>query len=122
MTPCYGYDAELKNAIDCLHAEWRYEPVGTVSHGGVPAGTRAAQMIKQVVTALEMTPVSEAGAPAADAHVVEGRGRFVVPGFMDMHLHALNTPEDVDGTYDRRKAEDLATLFVERTTWQCPRP
>lgn len=56
----YGYNAELKNAIDYLHDEWKYKPVGLVSYGGVSAGTRAAQMIKQVVTALKTTPVSEA--------------------------------------------------------------
>ncbi|MFF1273077.1 NADPH-dependent FMN reductase [Streptomyces marokkonensis] len=56
----YGYNAELKNAIDYLHHEWKYKPVGLVSYGGVSAGTRAAQMIKQVVTTLKMTPVFEA--------------------------------------------------------------
>lgn len=56
----YGYNAELKNAIDYLHNEWKYKPVGLVSYGGVSAGTRAAQMIKQVVTTLKMTPVFEA--------------------------------------------------------------
>jgi len=56
----YGYNAELKNAIDYLHNEWKYKPVGLVSYGGVSAGTRAAQMIKQVVTTLKMTPVAEA--------------------------------------------------------------
>ncbi|GAA2042754.1 NAD(P)H-dependent oxidoreductase [Catenulispora yoronensis] len=56
----YGFNAELKNAIDYLHNEWKYKPVGLVSYGGVSAGTRAAQMIKQVVTTLKMTPLSEA--------------------------------------------------------------
>jgi NAD(P)H-dependent FMN reductase len=56
----YGYNAELKNAIDYLHHEWHYKPVGLVSYGGVAAGTRAAQMIKQVVTTLKMTPIFEA--------------------------------------------------------------
>ncbi|NED84458.1 NAD(P)H-dependent oxidoreductase, partial [Streptomyces sp. SID11233] len=46
----YGYNAEIKNAIDYLCLEWAYKPVGLVSYGGVSAGTRAAQMIKQVVT------------------------------------------------------------------------
>ncbi|MFF8022133.1 NADPH-dependent FMN reductase [Streptomyces sp. NPDC007896] len=55
----FGYNAELKNAIDYLHREWQYKPVGLVSYGGVSAGTRAAQMIKQVVTTLKMTPVVE---------------------------------------------------------------
>ncbi|GII59481.1 reductase [Planotetraspora thailandica] len=56
----YGYNAELKNAIDYLHKEWQYKPVGLVSYGGIAGGTRAAQMIKQVVTTLRMTPLFEA--------------------------------------------------------------
>jgi len=54
----YGYPAALKNAIDYLHHEWRYKPVGFVSYGGVAAGTRAVQQLKQVVTALAMMPVT----------------------------------------------------------------
>jgi NAD(P)H-dependent FMN reductase len=56
----YGYNAEIKNAIDYLHNEWKYKPVGLASYGGVSAGTRAAQMLKQVLTTLKMTPLSEA--------------------------------------------------------------
>ncbi|MGC3862526.1 NADPH-dependent FMN reductase [Micromonospora chersina] len=56
----YGYTAPLKNAIDYLAHEWAYKPVGLVSYGGVSAGTRAAQMIKQVLTTLKMTPIPEA--------------------------------------------------------------
>jgi NAD(P)H-dependent FMN reductase len=54
----YGYPAALKNAIDYLHHEWRYKPVGFVSYGGVAAGTRAVQQLKQIVTALAMMPVT----------------------------------------------------------------
>ncbi|MDH2428375.1 NAD(P)H-dependent oxidoreductase [Sphaerisporangium sp. TRM90804] len=56
----HGYSAPLKNAIDFLHQEWCYKPVGLVSYGAVAAGTRAAQMIKQVVTTLKMTPLTDA--------------------------------------------------------------
>jgi NAD(P)H-dependent FMN reductase len=56
----YGYTAPLKNALDYLHHEWHYKPVGMVSYGGVAAGTRAAQMVKQVVTTLRMVPIFEA--------------------------------------------------------------
>jgi NAD(P)H-dependent FMN reductase len=56
----YGYPAPLKNAIDYLHDEWRDKPVGFVSYGGVSAGTRAVQQLKQVVTTLRMVPVVEA--------------------------------------------------------------
>jgi NAD(P)H-dependent FMN reductase len=56
----YGFTAPLKNAIDYLHVEWQHKPVGFVSYGGIAAGTRAVQMLKQVVTTLRMLPVVEA--------------------------------------------------------------
>jgi NAD(P)H-dependent FMN reductase len=56
----YGLTAPLKNAIDYLHYEWQHKPVGFVSYGGVAAGTRAVQMLKQVVTTLKMLPLFEA--------------------------------------------------------------
>ncbi len=61
VTPEYNFafNAPLKNAIDYLHNEWLYKPVGLVSYGGVAAGTRAAQMLKLIFSALKMTPVSE---------------------------------------------------------------
>lgn len=49
-----------EHAIDFLHDEWAYKPVGIVSYGGVAAGTRAMQMLKPVVGALRMTVVVEA--------------------------------------------------------------
>jgi NAD(P)H-dependent FMN reductase len=62
VTPEYnfGYSAALKNAIDYLSGEWADKAVGFVSYGGVAAGTRAVQQLKQVVTALKMIPVAEA--------------------------------------------------------------
>jgi NAD(P)H-dependent FMN reductase len=61
VTPEYnfGYPAVLKNAIDFLHREWHHKPAGFVSYGGVAAGTRAVQQLKQVVTTLRMLPVFE---------------------------------------------------------------
>jgi NAD(P)H-dependent FMN reductase len=55
----YGFNAATKNAIDYLHQEWQNKPVGIVSYGGVAAGTRAAQMLKQVMSALKMVPVTD---------------------------------------------------------------
>jgi NAD(P)H-dependent FMN reductase len=55
----YGFNAQLKNALDYLNWEWRYKPVGFVSYGGVAAGTRAVQMIKPVLTTLRMMPLVE---------------------------------------------------------------
>ena len=56
----YGFNAVIKNAIDYLNREWRGKPVGFVSYGGVAAGTRAVQMLKQVVTTLKMVPLFDA--------------------------------------------------------------
>jgi NAD(P)H-dependent FMN reductase len=53
----YGFNAAIKNAIDYLHVEWQHKPIGFVSYGGVAAGTRAVQMLKQVLTTLKMVPV-----------------------------------------------------------------
>jgi NAD(P)H-dependent FMN reductase len=55
----YGYPAALKNAIDYLHHEWQYKPAAFVSYGGVAAGTRAVQQLKQVVSALKMVTITE---------------------------------------------------------------
>src|SRR6516225_2003000 len=66
VTPEYnhGYPASLKNAIDYLHHEWRYKPVGFVSYGGVAAGTRSVEQLQQVVTAVKLYPVMEQAAVA----------------------------------------------------------
>ncbi|HEX2821390.1 MAG TPA: NADPH-dependent FMN reductase [Streptosporangiaceae bacterium] len=55
----YGFNAATKNAIDYLNQEWQNKPAGIVSYGGVAAGTRAAQMLKQVMSALKMVPVTD---------------------------------------------------------------
>ena len=55
----YGYPAAIKNAIDYLHQEWKDKPAGFVSYGGIAAGTRAVQQLKQVITTLRMVPVFE---------------------------------------------------------------
>ena len=62
VTPEYnhGFNAALKNAIDYLYHEWHHKAAGIVSYGGVSAGTRATQMLKQLLTALKVMPVPEA--------------------------------------------------------------
>jgi NAD(P)H-dependent FMN reductase len=73
----YGYPATLKNAIDFLHNEWLYKPVGFVAYGGIAAGTRCMQALKQVVTALKMMPVVEAvNVPFFTNHINE-QGVFI---------------------------------------------
>ena len=61
VTPEYNYGAPpvLVNAISYLFWEWAYKPVGFVSYGGIGAGLRSVQMIKQIVTTLRMMPISD---------------------------------------------------------------
>ena len=72
----YGFTAPLKNAIDFLHQEWLYKPVGFVSYGGVAAGTRAVQQLKQVVTTLKMTPLFEAVSIPFVAQFIDDEGEL----------------------------------------------
>lgn len=56
----HGFTAPLKNAIDYLHQEWAYKPLGFVSYGGVSGGIRSVQMMKEVAAGLKMVPLTEA--------------------------------------------------------------
>jgi NAD(P)H-dependent FMN reductase len=70
----YGFNAATKNAIDYLNKEWANKPAGIVSYGGIGAGTRATQMLKQVLTALRIMPVMDAvNIPFVANHLDEDR-------------------------------------------------
>jgi NAD(P)H-dependent FMN reductase len=73
----YGFNAATKNAIDYLHDEWKHKPVSFVSYGGVAAGTRAVQMLKQVVTTLSMMPIFESVNIPFHPQFFDEEGRFV---------------------------------------------
>jgi NAD(P)H-dependent FMN reductase len=49
----------LKNALDYLYYEWNDKPVALVNYGMTSGGLRAAHLIKPVLLALKMIPVSE---------------------------------------------------------------
>ncbi|TLV03507.1 NADPH-dependent FMN reductase [Dyadobacter luticola] len=55
----YAIPAPIKNAIDYLFHEWAYKPVGIASYGGVSGGLRSTQMLKQVLTTLNMMPLNQ---------------------------------------------------------------
>ncbi|MCR2783290.1 MULTISPECIES: NAD(P)H-dependent oxidoreductase [unclassified Microbacterium] len=61
VTPEYNYGppASLLNAISYLFWEWAYKPVGFVSYGGIAAGLRGVQVLKQIVTTLRMVPIGD---------------------------------------------------------------
>ncbi|MEO5891846.1 MAG: NAD(P)H-dependent oxidoreductase [Ferruginibacter sp.] len=79
VTPEYnfGYPATIKNALDFLFNEWNYKPVAFVSYGGVAAGTRCVQMLKQVVTAQKMMPVTESVNIPFFTNFINEQGVFV---------------------------------------------
>jgi NAD(P)H-dependent FMN reductase len=85
----YGFNAPLKNALDYLNVEWNYKPVGLVSYGGVAAGTRAAQMIKQVVTTLKMMPLFEAVSIPFVAQFLDEHGALVPNDVMEKAADAM---------------------------------
>jgi NAD(P)H-dependent FMN reductase len=78
VTPEYnhGMPPALKNAIDYLSEEWMYKPVGFVSYGGVSAGTRAVQQLKQVVVAQKMMPMFEGVAIPFVTQLFDDKGQF----------------------------------------------
>lgn len=92
-TPEYnhGYPAPLKNALDFLHAEWADKPVGFLSYGGVSAGTRSVQQLKQVVAALRMVPAVEAVTVPSAGSVVGPDGEVRATGAMDSAADAMLT-------------------------------
>ena len=91
VTPEYnhGFCAPLKNAIDYLLAEWQHKPAGIVSYGGVSAGTRATQMLKQVLNSVKIVPVVEAvNIPFVAQHLDEDR-RFKSTELIDASATAM---------------------------------
>ncbi len=85
----YGFNAVVKNAIDYLHGEWQHKPAGIVSYGGVAAGTRATQMLKQVLTSVKIVPVVEAvNIPFVAQHLDEDK-RFKSTELIDASATAM---------------------------------
>jgi NAD(P)H-dependent FMN reductase len=79
----FSFPAPIKNAIDYLFHEWRNKPVGFVSYGGMSGGMRAAQAFKQVVTALNMMPLSESVAITAFTDHINEQQKFVATESLD---------------------------------------
>ena len=85
----YGFNAALKNAVDYLYSEWHNKPAGIVSYGGIAAGTRATQMLKQVLTALKIMPVPEAVNIPFVREFLDEDGRFKPTEAMDASATAM---------------------------------
>lgn len=55
----YNYPAPLRNALEYLSQEWGYKPAGVVSYGGVSAGTRALNSLKNDLASLRVVALTE---------------------------------------------------------------
>ncbi|NGM13081.1 GNAT family N-acetyltransferase [Verrucosispora sioxanthis] len=140
VTPEYnfGMPAVLKNAFDFLYHEWAWKPVAFVSYGNTSAGTRSAQMAKQVVTTLRMMPIGatvalriadsvHAGQVAGSATLDDAaRALLIELSRVARALRPLrggNDPTDVDGpiaglTLREARPDDMAELLVlQRCCW-----
>jgi NAD(P)H-dependent FMN reductase len=73
----YSFPAPIKNALDYLFNEWKYKPVAFVSYGGISAGLRSTQMLKQVVTTLSMMPLTEQVSIPFFAKLINEQGEFI---------------------------------------------
>ena len=61
VTPEYnhGIPGQLKNALDFLYEEWADKAAGIVSYGSSSAGSRAAESLKPLLSALAIAVVRE---------------------------------------------------------------
>jgi NAD(P)H-dependent FMN reductase len=85
----YGFNAALKNAIDYLHNEWTNKAAGIVSYGGVSAGTRATQMLKQVLSSLRIMVVTDAVNIPFVRNLIDEDGRFKPNEVVDASATAM---------------------------------
>lgn len=56
LTPEYDFfpSAALVNAIQLLMVEWGYKPAGIVSYGGISGGLRSAQVLRQLLSGMNV--------------------------------------------------------------------
>ena len=85
----YGYPAALKNALDYLNHEWRHKPLGFVSYGGVAAGTRAVQQLKQVTGAVQLVTTQTAVNIPFVASLLADDGRLAANEVMEQAASAM---------------------------------
>lgn len=88
----YAPPAPLVNALDYLNVEWAYKPLGFVSYGGVSAGTRAMQVVRQMAAGVRLMPISEAVNIPFAGTLIEGEGearRFNAPQMQAQSADAM---------------------------------
>ena len=106
-----GVNSATKNAIDYLNQEWAHKPAGFVSYGGA-AGTRAVQMLRQIVSALRMTTLTDAVNVPFVTQFIDKQGVFVPSGELeDGATTMLNELVGVSGALQRLRQPSGAEVL-----------
>jgi NAD(P)H-dependent FMN reductase len=87
----FGFPAPIKNALDYLFNEWKHKPVAIVSYGGVSGGLRSTQMLKQVVSALNMMPLVESVAIPFFTKYINDEEEFIADDIIVKSAHTMLT-------------------------------
>ncbi|WP_439585070.1 NADPH-dependent FMN reductase [Dyadobacter bucti] len=74
----HNYPAPLRNALEYLVHEWSYKAAGIVSYGGVSAGTRAANSLKNDLATFKTVALPEAVNFPFFTQNINEQGEFVV--------------------------------------------
>lgn len=91
VSPEYNYapNAATKNALDYLCQEWAGKPLGIVSYGGASGGLRAAQVLKQIGSALRMLTMPDIVAIPHVRSWVDDAGRITPADGFDSAARVL---------------------------------
>lgn len=73
----FGYPSPLRNALEYLHHEWGFKAAGIVSYGGVSAGTRASQSLKNDLSSLKIVVMGEQVNIPFFTQFINDQGQFV---------------------------------------------
>jgi NAD(P)H-dependent FMN reductase/predicted N-acetyltransferase YhbS len=115
-----GVPAPLKNALDYLYTEWCDKPAAVVSYGMTSMGLRAAESLRQTISALGMLVIPELVAVSLRQRL-DGDGRVDADASMASGARAMLdalarlTPMSVSLRDDMTPA-DTATVFISRAT------
>ena len=108
VTPEYDYfaPAALVNAVQALMLEWFYKPAGVVSYGGISGGLRSAQVLRQLLSNVNVHALPQVVPVPNVAQFISDDGRMRPNELMNAGLNGL-----LDELY--RWAHALKTLRLE---------
>jgi NAD(P)H-dependent FMN reductase len=78
LTPEYDYfpPASLVNAVQVVMREWSYKPAGVVSYGGISGGLRASQVLRQLMTSVNLHPLPQVVPIPSFGQFIDDEGVF----------------------------------------------